>query len=56
VAVTVVVVVQPLARRGRPTLEQEVASPSASFSWREGQEEVAMEQMSTMMAMLERQE
>jgi hypothetical protein len=39
----VIAVVRPLTRWGHPTLERDVASLSASFSWLEGREEAAME-------------
>jgi hypothetical protein len=56
VVTTILAVVRPPTQRYLPTMEWEVASPSVSYSWREGWEEAAMEWMSTMVLILEHQE
>jgi hypothetical protein len=51
-----VVASQAFIRQDRPTLEREVASCSDPYPWREGREEPAMDQMSTIMVKPERKE
>jgi hypothetical protein len=51
--VVAVVVTWPLVRWDRPALEREVASPSVSCPRWEGQEEAAMDRMSTIVVKLE---